>query len=78
MELPAQVQHSAICTACMQVKPYYFDFLCSVKNRWKGMTVVDVLSSVSGEVLHREPPSCHEHMQASQSCSLQCTFHRAC
>ena len=67
-----------VCTACMQVKPYYFDFLCSVKNRWKGMTVVDVLSSVSGEVLYWASPACQEHLQASQTCSLQCRIISRC
>lgn len=71
----AQVQHSAHLQ--MQVKPYYFDFLCSVKNRWKGMTVVDVLSSVSGEVLHQESTACHEHLHAGQTCSLQCAMPHA-
>lgn len=31
----------------LQVKPYYFDFLCSVKGRWLGMTIIDVFSEVS-------------------------------
>ncbi|KAL0029889.1 hypothetical protein WJX77_006132 [Trebouxia sp. C0004] len=26
------------------VKPYYFDFLCSVKKRWLGKTIIDVFS----------------------------------
>ena len=30
----------------LQVKPYYFDFLCSVKRRWLGMTIIDVFSEV--------------------------------
>jgi len=30
----------------VQVKPYYFDFLCSVKKRWLGKTIIDVFSEV--------------------------------
>ena len=30
----------------IQVKPYYFDFLCSVKKRWLGKTIIDVFSEV--------------------------------
>ena len=33
-------------TAILQVKPYYFDFLCSVKKRWLGMTIIDVFAEV--------------------------------
>ena len=28
------------------MKPYYFDFLCSVKQRWLGKTIIDVFSEV--------------------------------
>lgn len=29
-----------------QVKPYHFDFSCSVKQRWGGQTLLDVFSKV--------------------------------
>lgn len=35
----------------VQVKPYYFDFLCSVKRRWLGMTIIDVFSEVCLEFI---------------------------
>ena len=30
-----------------QVKPYYFDFVANVKQRWWGMTLVDLFAKAS-------------------------------
>ena len=38
--------HKKIVLRSVQVKPYYFDFLCSVKQRWLGKTIIDVFSEV--------------------------------
>lgn len=32
--------------ALCQVRPYYFDFKCFVKQRWEGLTLVELFSQV--------------------------------
>ncbi|KAL3150410.1 hypothetical protein ABBQ32_000248 [Trebouxia sp. C0010 RCD-2024] len=43
-ESPASIDDYIRVKGLRLVKPYYFDFLCSVKKRWLGMTIIDVFS----------------------------------
>jgi len=31
----------------VQVKPYHFDFSCSVRQRWFGQNIIDIFSRVA-------------------------------
>ena len=31
---------------CPQVKPYHFDFCCSVRQRWFGQNIIDIFTRV--------------------------------
>lgn len=54
LRLVGAISDTVLCPDCdaplnhllLQVKPYYFDFLCCVKKRWLGMTIIDVFSEV--------------------------------
>ncbi|KAA6423566.1 MAG: RNA pseudourine synthase 7-like [Trebouxia sp. A1-2] len=43
-ETPAKSEDYIKVNGLRLVKPYYFDFLCSVKKRWLGKTIIDVFS----------------------------------
>ena len=36
------------CYPYTQVKPYYFDFKCHVKQRWENQNIVDLFTTVRG------------------------------
>lgn len=46
-DTPAKADDYITVNGLRLVKPYYFDFLCSVKKRWLGMTIIDVFSEDS-------------------------------
>lgn len=43
----SKLKRRYMCDLMLQVKPYYFDFVCSVKKRWLGRTIIDVFSEAS-------------------------------
>jgi hypothetical protein len=35
----------------LQVKPYYFDFQCNVRQRWFGQNIIDIFTRASNALL---------------------------
>ena len=57
----------------LQVKPYYFDFVCSVKKRWLGRTIIDVFSEVKVSCLFSAGPFTHATRWEARAVSYQLT-----
>ena len=43
---PVLAHHYLRASGMRLVRPYHFDFVCNVKQRWHGMNILDVFSQV--------------------------------
>ena len=50
-ESPALAEDYAIIDGVRLVRPYHFDFVCGMKQRWVGQSIVDIFSRVGPAVI---------------------------
>ena len=47
-ESPARKEDYVIIDGVRLVRPYHFDFVCGMKQRWVGQSIVDIFARVRG------------------------------